>query len=92
MHPDKCETYAPGNWCYLKENRLAKGTLVGFSVWQAQKTRPGVDYPEFTVGAVTTKRGGKDTFFCTDDEFLSKLFPSFTNTVKETTLHNDQRQ
>lgn len=63
MHPDKCRTCAPGNWCYLKENRFAEGTLVGFSVWQAQKTWTGVDYPEFTVGVVTTKRAGKDTFF-----------------------------
>lgn len=46
MHPGKYKACAPGNWCYLKENRF---TLMGFAVWQAQKTRTGADCLEFTA-------------------------------------------
>lgn len=73
FHPDKCKTCAPGNWCYLKENRFAGRTLVGFSMWQAQKTRNAAGSPEFTVHAATAERWGEGHAFCTDHESLSDL-------------------
>lgn len=61
-HTDKGKACAPGNRCYLKQ--FAERTLMGFAVWQAQKTPTGAESPEFTAGAAMTERGGKDTFLC----------------------------
>lgn len=60
-HTDKWKACAPGNRCYLKQ--FAERTLMGFAVWQAQKIPTGAESPEFTAGAATTERGGKETFF-----------------------------
>lgn len=49
MHPGKYKACAPGNWCYLKENRFTERSLRGFAVWQAQKTWTGADCLEFTA-------------------------------------------